>query len=338
MGLAEFGRKELTLAEHEMPGLMAARKELALIACTGHNISSTNNQSSSMLRGKAQMNLTEKAGTPQLDVTIVAITSTNNESSPTSQVKTQTNLTEHDGPAQLDVTISAIRDVRSWWSSWYGEEKGTKQPAQVCPFGYISEFTMVGNIYNGLHDIGLVRCNDGTVLHRGASSTWLDRKKTYSSNSGFSKFSGMYGVSEYHYGVHSNCQPGSESCPVDFWKMCLDNQCEERARMDAVYFRSSFDQSCENGLKIAGFKIRTSGTWNHMDGIKFYCQSQGSICRKGGRLAPISSSRCPAYHVRLPACFLASFGQLCEGTGSCYEDAQLNNCDGRSIYAWERVL
>jgi len=27
MGLAEFGRKELTLAEHEMPGLMAARKE-----------------------------------------------------------------------------------------------------------------------------------------------------------------------------------------------------------------------------------------------------------------------------------------------------------------------
>jgi len=27
MGLAEFGRKELTLAEHEMPGLMAARRE-----------------------------------------------------------------------------------------------------------------------------------------------------------------------------------------------------------------------------------------------------------------------------------------------------------------------
>merc|ERR1712241_272249 len=27
LGLAEFGRKELTLAEHEMPGLMAARKE-----------------------------------------------------------------------------------------------------------------------------------------------------------------------------------------------------------------------------------------------------------------------------------------------------------------------
>jgi len=27
MGLAEFGRKELTLAEHEMPGLMASRKE-----------------------------------------------------------------------------------------------------------------------------------------------------------------------------------------------------------------------------------------------------------------------------------------------------------------------
>ena len=27
MGLAEFGRKELTLAEHEMPGLMAARAE-----------------------------------------------------------------------------------------------------------------------------------------------------------------------------------------------------------------------------------------------------------------------------------------------------------------------
>merc|ERR1711939_1224285 len=27
MGLAEFGRKELTLAEHEMPGLMACRKE-----------------------------------------------------------------------------------------------------------------------------------------------------------------------------------------------------------------------------------------------------------------------------------------------------------------------
>jgi len=27
MGMAEFGRKELTLAEHEMPGLMAARKE-----------------------------------------------------------------------------------------------------------------------------------------------------------------------------------------------------------------------------------------------------------------------------------------------------------------------
>ena len=27
MGLAEFGRKELDLAEHEMPGLMAARKE-----------------------------------------------------------------------------------------------------------------------------------------------------------------------------------------------------------------------------------------------------------------------------------------------------------------------
>ena len=27
MGLTEFGRKELSLAEHEMPGLMAARKE-----------------------------------------------------------------------------------------------------------------------------------------------------------------------------------------------------------------------------------------------------------------------------------------------------------------------
>jgi len=27
MGLAEFGRKELNLAEHEMPGLMACRKE-----------------------------------------------------------------------------------------------------------------------------------------------------------------------------------------------------------------------------------------------------------------------------------------------------------------------
>merc|ERR1712118_500380 len=27
MGLAEFGRKELTLAEHEMPGLMATRAE-----------------------------------------------------------------------------------------------------------------------------------------------------------------------------------------------------------------------------------------------------------------------------------------------------------------------
>jgi len=27
MGLAEFGRKELNLAEHEMPGLMATRKE-----------------------------------------------------------------------------------------------------------------------------------------------------------------------------------------------------------------------------------------------------------------------------------------------------------------------
>eukprot|EP00444_Apocalathium_aciculiferum_P009592 CAMPEP_0183387992 /NCGR_PEP_ID=MMETSP0370-20130417/3745_1 /TAXON_ID=268820 /ORGANISM="Peridinium aciculiferum, Strain PAER-2" /LENGTH=49 /DNA_ID= /DNA_START= /DNA_END= /DNA_ORIENTATION= len=27
MGLAEFGRKELTLAEHEMPGLMSARVE-----------------------------------------------------------------------------------------------------------------------------------------------------------------------------------------------------------------------------------------------------------------------------------------------------------------------
>merc|ERR1719265_3104392 len=27
MGLAEFGRKEMTLAEHEMPGLMACRKE-----------------------------------------------------------------------------------------------------------------------------------------------------------------------------------------------------------------------------------------------------------------------------------------------------------------------
>merc|ERR1712139_419331 len=27
MGLAEFGRKELDLAEHEMPGLMAARRE-----------------------------------------------------------------------------------------------------------------------------------------------------------------------------------------------------------------------------------------------------------------------------------------------------------------------
>jgi adenosylhomocysteinase len=27
MGLAEFGRKELLLAEHEMPGLMASRAE-----------------------------------------------------------------------------------------------------------------------------------------------------------------------------------------------------------------------------------------------------------------------------------------------------------------------
>ncbi|WP_159046479.1 adenosylhomocysteinase, partial [Streptomyces sp. MMG1121] len=27
LSLAEFGRKEITLAEHEMPGLMAIRKE-----------------------------------------------------------------------------------------------------------------------------------------------------------------------------------------------------------------------------------------------------------------------------------------------------------------------
>ncbi|MFI8829375.1 adenosylhomocysteinase, partial [Streptomyces sp. NPDC053431] len=29
IGLAEFGRKEITLAEHEMPGLMAIRREYA---------------------------------------------------------------------------------------------------------------------------------------------------------------------------------------------------------------------------------------------------------------------------------------------------------------------
>merc|ERR1712166_747383 len=32
MGLAEFGRKELTLAEHEMPGLMNCRKEFGAAA------------------------------------------------------------------------------------------------------------------------------------------------------------------------------------------------------------------------------------------------------------------------------------------------------------------
>jgi len=40
MGLAEFGRKELTLAEHEMPGLMAARQEFGAAApFKGMNIS-----------------------------------------------------------------------------------------------------------------------------------------------------------------------------------------------------------------------------------------------------------------------------------------------------------
>ena len=29
LGLAEFGRKEIRLAEHEMPGLMAIRREFA---------------------------------------------------------------------------------------------------------------------------------------------------------------------------------------------------------------------------------------------------------------------------------------------------------------------
>ena len=29
LGLAEFGRKEITLAEHEMPGLMRTREEFA---------------------------------------------------------------------------------------------------------------------------------------------------------------------------------------------------------------------------------------------------------------------------------------------------------------------
>jgi len=29
IGLAEFGRKEITLAEHEMPGLMSTRREYA---------------------------------------------------------------------------------------------------------------------------------------------------------------------------------------------------------------------------------------------------------------------------------------------------------------------
>ncbi|MFE7843508.1 adenosylhomocysteinase, partial [Streptomyces sp. NPDC057474] len=29
LSLAEFGRKEITLAEHEMPGLMAIRREYA---------------------------------------------------------------------------------------------------------------------------------------------------------------------------------------------------------------------------------------------------------------------------------------------------------------------
>ena len=32
MGLAEFGRKELALAEHEMPGLMNCRKEFGAAA------------------------------------------------------------------------------------------------------------------------------------------------------------------------------------------------------------------------------------------------------------------------------------------------------------------
>jgi len=164
--------------------------------------------------------------------------------------------------------------VSGWWSPWYGEEKGSKQPAQVCPLGFITEFTMVGNTYDGVHSIGLVRCNDGTVLHRGVSSTWLDSKKTHSSISGFSKFSGVYGVSQYYYEGHRNCQPGSELCPVNFWKMCLDNQCATPIGNDAVHFASLFDRACANGLKIAGFKIRTSGTWNHMDGIKFYCRSQ----------------------------------------------------------------
>ncbi|MDH2394164.1 adenosylhomocysteinase, partial [Streptomyces sp. HNM0663] len=31
LSLAEFGRKEITLAEHEMPGLMAIRKEYAQV-------------------------------------------------------------------------------------------------------------------------------------------------------------------------------------------------------------------------------------------------------------------------------------------------------------------
>ena len=32
IGLAEFGRKEITLAEHEMPGLMRTREEFAAVA------------------------------------------------------------------------------------------------------------------------------------------------------------------------------------------------------------------------------------------------------------------------------------------------------------------
>jgi adenosylhomocysteinase len=32
MGLAEFGRKELNIAEHEMPGLMSCRKEFGAAA------------------------------------------------------------------------------------------------------------------------------------------------------------------------------------------------------------------------------------------------------------------------------------------------------------------
>jgi len=190
------------------------------------------------------------------------------------------------------------------WSAWFGG-KGTNGVKKVCPRGrFITRFTVHTSFWLfGNHrviKIGQVLCSNGDKLPCCDGQEGLfDHIETFKKETGFRKV----------FGMHQ---------PTKLTTLCFEGgKCEG----------SSFEVDCGRGFKLAGYQVRGS-----IAGIRFLCrrhrQARPQRC---GTLHPVSEKLCPNSY-SLPACYDGPVNAYCLATGQCYEDTQLQNCRGRSVY------